>query len=153
MDLPHQIATHLRQVYFGGNWTSVNLQATLQDVSLSQATHSVGGSHSILALVYHLGYFVREVSKVLQGQPLAAKDAHSFDHPAIATEEAWQEFLGQTWAEAETFAQLIEQLPETRLEEVFVAEKYGTYYANLHGIIEHIHYHLGQMVLLKRLIA
>jgi hypothetical protein len=30
--------------------------------------------------------------------------------------------------------------------------KYGNYYRNLHGIIEHTHYHLGQIVLIKKLL-
>jgi hypothetical protein len=29
-------------------------------------------------------------------------------------------------------------------------EKYGNYYRNIHGIIEHIHYHLGQIVLIEK---
>jgi len=47
---------------------------------------------------------------------------------------------------------LIEQLPESQLWVTFSQEKYGNYYRNLHGIIEHIHYHLGQIVLIKKII-
>jgi len=47
---------------------------------------------------------------------------------------------------------LIEQLPETKLGETFSDEKYGTYYRNLHGIIEHNHYHVGQIVIIKKLL-
>ncbi len=46
--------------------------------------------------------------------------------------------------------QQIEQLPESKLWETFSDEKYGNYYRNIHGIIEHIHYHLGQIVLIKK---
>jgi len=31
-------------------------------------------------------------------------------------------------------------------------EKYGNYYRNFHGIIEHCHYHLGQIVLIKKML-
>jgi hypothetical protein len=61
--------------------------------------------------------------------------------------------LNKTWEEAENFATLIEQLPESRLWETFTDEKYGHYYRNIHGIIEHTHYHLGQIVLIKKLLA
>jgi len=47
---------------------------------------------------------------------------------------------------------LIEQLPEAKLGEIFSEEKYGTYYRNIHGIIEHTHYHLGQIVLIKKIL-
>ena len=60
--------------------------------------------------------------------------------------------LAKTWSDAETLANLIEQLPESRLWEDFSDNKYGNYYRNLHGIIEHCHYHLGQIVLIKKLL-
>jgi len=49
-------------------------------------------------------------------------------------------------------ADLTEALPESRLQETFADEKYGNYYRNLHGLIEHTHYHLGQIVLIKKLL-
>jgi len=60
--------------------------------------------------------------------------------------------LDKTWKDAENFAGLIEHLPERTLEETFWDEKYGNYYRNIHGIIEHTHYHLGQIVLLKKIL-
>ncbi len=48
--------------------------------------------------------------------------------------------------------QQIEQLPESKLWETFSDEKYGNYYRNIHGIIEHSHYHLGQIVLIKKIL-
>ena len=55
--------------------------------------------------------------------------------------------------DAEKFALLIEQLPENKFEETFIDEKYGNYYRNIHGIIEHNHYHLGQIVLIKKILG
>ena len=69
------------------------------------------------------------------------------------SQEDWNKLLDKTWSDAETFASLIEQLPEAKLGETFIDEKYGTYYRNLHGIIEHIHYHLGQIVLIKKILV
>jgi len=43
-------------------------------------------------------------------------------------------------------------LPESKLSETFLDEKYGNYYRNIHGIIEHTHYHLAQIVLIKKLL-
>ncbi len=60
--------------------------------------------------------------------------------------------LEKTWADAENFAGMIEQLPESKLWEDFADPKYGNYYRNLVGIIEHIHYHLGQIVLIKKML-
>jgi len=152
MNLARQIAKHFRQLHFGGNWTSVNLNDTLADVDWQQAATKVYSFNTIATLVYHTNYYVSAVSKVLQGEPLNAKDKYSFDHPPIQCREDWESLLNKTWADAENFATLIEQLPEDKLGETFTDEKYGNYYRNIHGIIEHTHYHLGQIVLIKKLL-
>jgi len=61
--------------------------------------------------------------------------------------------LNKTWADAEYFVTLIEQLPESKPGEIFTDEKYGNYYRNIHGIIEHTLYHLGQIVLIKKILT
>ncbi len=90
---------------------------------------------------------------MLQGQQLNGSDKFSFDLAPITNEEDWQKLVTKTLAEAELFATLIEQLPEERLLKDFSENKYGNYYRNLHGIIEHTHYHLGQIVVIKKIIA
>ncbi len=148
-----QIAAHLKAVYFGGNWTSVNLKDQLADVTWEQATCRVGSFHTLVAQVYHMNYFVAAVLKVLRGGPLDSHDKFSFDHPPIGSQEDWQRMLEKVWSEVEEAARLIEQLPDKRLAEDFVDGKYGNYYRNLQGVVEHCHYHLGQLVLTKKMLA
>jgi hypothetical protein len=146
------IAKHFRDVHFGGNWTWSNLKDNLAGVTWQQATTQVHGFNTIATLVYHTHYFVKAASQVLDGGPLDAHDKYSFDHPPIHSQQDWEKFLDQVWTSAEKMARLIEQLPEEKLWENFTDEKYGTYYRNLHGIIEHTHYHLGQIALIKKLL-
>ena len=153
MNLNTQIAKHLRDVHFGGNWTSVNLRETLNDITWQQATTKLFSFNTIAALVYHINYYISEVTKVLQGQPLTASDKLSFDCPSIQSQQDWEQLVNKTFTDAEIFAMLVEQLPESRIAENFSDAKYGSYYRNLQGIIEHTHYHLGQIVILKKLIA
>ena len=60
--------------------------------------------------------------------------------------------LEKSWEQAEQFAKLVEQLPDSQLFDDFSDKKYGSYFRNLQGIIEHTHYHLGQIVLIKKII-
>ena len=152
MNLPAQIAKHFREIHFGGNWTSSSLKDHLTDVTWQQATTEVYSLNTIAALVFHMNYYVSAVLKVLQGKPLDASDKYCFNLPPISGEEDWEKLLEKTWKDAENFAALIEQLPETRLWDDFSDRKYGNYYTNIHGIIEHNHYHLGQIVLLKKIL-
>jgi uncharacterized damage-inducible protein DinB len=152
MNLTGQVAKHLRAVYFGGNWTSVNLKENLENLTWQQANTSVYSFNSIATLVYHMNYYVEAILKVLQGGTLDAKDKYSFEHPPIQAQEDWEKLQNKTWSDAEKFASMIEQLPENTLWKAFSDEKYGNYYENIHGIIEHIHYHLGQIVLIKKIL-
>jgi hypothetical protein len=152
MNLPQQIAKHFREVFFGGNWTSVNLKDSLADVTWQQATTKVYSFNTIAALVYHIHYYVGVVIPVLNGGSLDASDQHSFDHPTISSEEDWNELLNKKWKDAEKFAALVEQMPEDQLWQDFSDGKYGNFYRNIQGIIEHTHYHLGQIVLIKKLL-
>ena len=152
MNITPQIAKRLRDVYFGKNWTSLNLKDSLAGVTWLQATTKLHEFNTIATLVFHLSYYVSAVTKVLEGEALNAKDAYSFDHQPIQSEADWEEMLAKVWADAECFAALIEKLPDEKLGEDFSDSKYGSYYRNLNGIIEHIHYHLGQIVLIKKLL-
>ena len=152
MSITNQIAKHIRDIYFGGNWTFSNLKENLADVTWKEAITRVDNCNTIAALVFHINYFVRAVLQVLHGNPLTANDRYSFDVPLISSEDDWQKLLEQTWNEAEQFASLVEQLPDSILYETFSDEKYGNYYRNFHGIIEHSHYHLGQIVILKKVL-
>jgi uncharacterized damage-inducible protein DinB len=152
MNLSNQIAKHLREIHFGGNWTSVNLKATLENVNWEIATKKINSFHSIASLVFHINYYVSEVLKVLQGEMLTASDKFSFATPAINNQQDWENLLQKVWLDAENFAVLLEQLPVEKLWQNFTDEKYGNYYRNMHGIIEHSHYHLGQIVFLKKIL-
>ncbi len=152
MNITAQIAKQLRGILFGGNWTAVNLKESLQGISWQQATTKVYTLNTIGSLVYHTNYYVSAVSRVLRGQPIDARDKFSFDHPPIKSQEEWDALVDKSWKDGESLCKLIEELPETKLDEVFIDDKYGNYYRNLHGVIEHYHYHLGQIVLIKKIL-
>ena len=152
MNQAEQIAKLLKAVYFGENWCAVNLKDNLAGLTWQQATTKVYSFNTIATLVYHMNYYVNAASMVLRGEPLDAHDKHSFDCPPILSREDWEKLLNKFWSDAENFISLVEQLPERKLAEIFSDEKYGNYYRNIHGVIEHNHYHLGQIVLIRKII-
>ncbi len=152
MTTSHLIAKHFREVHFGGNWTVSNLKDQVSDVTWQEATTKVHDLNTIALLVFHIHYFVGVALKVLQGGPLEGDDKLSFDHPPINSEADWKKMVDKALNDAEQFAKLVEKIPETQWDEPFVLEKYGNYYRNVAGIIEHTHNHLGQLALVKKLL-
>lgn len=152
MNTCEQIAKHLRDVHFGENWTAVNLADVLQDVTWQEATTRPGSLHSIASLVYHMNYYLRATIGVMQGGPLEAHDSESFDCPAIASEEDWQALQAQTRSTVNDVAKRVESMPESQLAEPFADGGLGTWFRCLMGPVEHCHYHLGQIIMIKRLV-
>lgn len=150
--LSQHVALHIRGIFFGGNWTGANIKEHVSGLTWQQAVTNIDSFNTIASIVFHIHYYVAAVINELQGSPINAKDAYSFDHPPITCQEDWERLLNQVWLDAETFIQLVEKLPEERYWQSFSNEKHGIYFRNIHGIIEHSHYHLGQITILKRLL-
>ena len=91
--------------------------------------------------------------QVFAGGTLDIKDKYSFDFPPIISKAQWETFLQQFWKDAETFALQVEQLSEEQLNVDFTNPNYGSYYRNIDGMIEHSYYHLGQIILINKLIT
>lgn len=147
-----QLARHFREVYFGNHFATSNFKEQLQDVDWQQATTKVHSFNTIATLVFHTHYYVHAVLGVLRGGPLEGHDSLSFDHPPIESQADWDEMQLRMYADAEEAAILLEQMPDEMLWEVFGKEKYGNYFRNVLGILEHCQYHLGQIALIKKLV-
>lgn len=150
--LGRQLATHLREVHLGGNWCEVNFKQQLQDLSVAEINDKSYSTNSILTLCYHTHYYVKVLGKVLSGEPLNSRDEESFVHPEISTEQEVQGLSKMIIDTAESTAKLLEKMDANQLSSFFGSEKYGSIFRNAFGIIEHLNYHLGQIVLIKKLL-
>ena len=153
MSVSKQLAKHLRDVHFGGNWSTVDLKTVLSDVTLEQAKMQVHSLNSIFSITFHMDYYLDVLIRVLEEHVLDGKDELSWISEAPETQEEWEGFQKKTWEKVEKVALLIDQLPDEKLTEDFIDPKYGTNYRNIAGIAEHTHYHLGQIVIIKKLLV
>jgi hypothetical protein len=148
-----QLAKRFREVLLDGLWiANTNFKDQLKDVTWEQATAKVGSLNTIAMLTFHIDYYIAGLINVFEGGNLEIRDKYSFDLPPIESQEQWKELLNKLWNDAEKFATLLEQMPDSKMDEVFVDEKYGTYLRNIDGMIEHAYYHLGQITLIKKLL-
>ncbi|UPQ79459.1 DUF1572 domain-containing protein [Flavobacterium azooxidireducens] len=154
MKTPHQLASRFREVILNGTWVAnTNFKAQLSGTDYKTVTTALSDLNTIAVLAQHIRYYINGINQVFKGGPLAIKDKYSFDFPPITSQEQWENFLDTFWNDSEIFANYVEQLSEEQLQHYFTDEKYGTYYRNIDGMIEHSYYHLGQIVLIKKLIS
>ena len=148
------LAARIREVILDGTWiANTNYKQQLIGMDWRTATAKQETLNTIADLSQHIHYYIKSVKQVFEEGKLTIKDQYSFDFPPILSQEAWEAFLNQFWNDTEALALLIQNMPEEKLQAIFVDEKYGTYQRNIDGIIEHSYYHLGQIVLLKKLAA
>ncbi len=148
-----EIANRFREIILNGTWVAnTNYKDQLTNLDWKIATTPIKNLNTIALLAQHIHYYINGINIVFKGGSLDIKDKFSFDFPPIYSQEEWDLFLSKFWKDSEEFADLIEQMPDEKLEQGFVDEKYGTYKRNIEAMIEHSYYHLGQIVLLHKMI-
>lgn len=152
-EITHELARHIREIHFGNNWTDSVLQDVLKDVTWQQAIATpIPNANSIAVLVYHTNFYLNYVHKSIKEGVYKFDHEDSFKVPPIQSEADWQALLQKTWDDAEAFAQTVEKLPDSPNLYEIVAPFQNSFYKNIQGVVEHNHYHLGQIVLLKKLL-
>jgi uncharacterized damage-inducible protein DinB len=152
MKTTEHIAQHIIEVFDGDNWTDVNMKDTLRDINFKDATTITKASYNtIAALVYHIAFYNEIVLQRLRGINPAISSANGFDLPTIKNENDWQQIKQRCFQSAHELAAAVIKLPEEKLGELTITG-HSTHYKTLHGAVEHVHYHLGQIVLLKKLV-
>jgi len=153
MENSKDLATRFREVVLDGKWiANTNYKEQLADLSKAEATYQVADLNTIAALTFHINYYIAGINKVFEGGDLEIRDKYSFDLPEIISEEEWQLLKDSLLSNAESFYVHVQSLTEAQLESSFVKADYGNYRRNIEGVIEHSYYHLGQIVILKRLV-
>lgn len=151
--IAQQTANRFREVILNGTWiANTNFKHQLDNLNYEIATTKVDSFNTIAVLAQHIHYYINGINNVFKGGNLDIRDQFSFDFTPITSQNQWETFLAHFWNDAESFASFVEKMTDEQLNQAFVDEKYGTYLRNIDGMIEHSYYHLGQIVLLKKMI-
>jgi uncharacterized damage-inducible protein DinB len=148
-----RIAVQLGNAYAGTAWHGPSLTEALTGVSAADAAaHPVRKAHSIWEIVHHLhaGYGV--VSARLRGERADISDAEDWPPVPEPSEAAWKRDRADLDRRHQELVAQITHLQDAGLDAPIVAN-YSSVYRTLHGHIQHVAYHAGQMVLLRKSLA
>ena len=152
MKITSLIAQHLIDVHEGKNWTEVSIAATLKDITVEEAaTLTHASPNTIASLLHHITFWNRLIIKRMRGIDVFVDEKNGYNIPFLQTEEDWQQLQIDNNLSAHELAAAIAGFDETLLEESLLLGG-SSAYKNLQGTVEHVHYHLGQMVILKKLV-
>ena len=153
MYLTTQLTNRLNEVLLDGKWIAfTNYKLLLSDITWKEAITKIGTLNTIAALTYHINYYNKGIADYLETGTLNISDKYSFDHPTISCSDDWQSLVNDFLTTAERLSGNIKKLDKDKLLTTFVDEKYGNHHRNMEGMIEHGYYHMGQVVIIKKLI-
>lgn len=148
-----QLANRLGEVILSGTWiANTNIKDQIENLDYTIANKQVKSLNTIAILAQHIHYYVSGIKNVFVNGNLEIRDKFSFDFPPITSQKQWKSFQNLFWKDTEELIEHISHLSESELQNPFVDEKYGNYQRNIDGLIEHTYYHLGQIVLIKKMI-
>ncbi|MCB0820134.1 MAG: DUF1572 domain-containing protein [Bacteroidetes bacterium] len=153
-NLNQTLSERLTDVLLSGTWIAgTNWQDQLNKTDFNTAKKSYNELNSIATLCFHINYYITGLCHVLEGNPLNMSDKYSFDAPDLKQEAEWIARRNLFIKNSETFIEHIKRCNEEFLAGDFVNPQYGTWQKNIEGFIEHAWYHLGQVVLIRKLLS
>ena len=148
------LALRLKEVLLDGHWVAqANFKDVIQSVTWIQASKKTMNLNSIAELTFHVNYYLGGILQVFQGGKLEIRDQYSFDLKPIHSEADWKRLVDDFISNSNAFVLQVKAMSSEQLDATFVEEQYGTVQRNIEGVIEHAYYHLGQMVLIKKIIT
>jgi uncharacterized damage-inducible protein DinB len=147
----------LRSAYNGDAWYGSSLKSILSDITADQAfTKTIKQSHSIAEILLHITAWQGAVRKRLEESYVELPDEGDWPEISDDSESSWQAILAKLDQSHFHLENAIAKLNDEMLSIPLGSERVRetgsgvSIYITLHGIIQHLVYHSGQISLIKR---
>ena len=148
----NRILSLFEKGYQGSPWIDVNLVDTLQAITAEQALKKIKkNSNSIWEITNHLISWRKSVLQRMQGMEVKAPSHNYFVQVETGSAAEWKKTLDELAVTQTAWIQFLKGFHESSFEKMYVPNQL-TYYEHIHGILQHDAYHLGQIVMLKKLL-
>jgi hypothetical protein len=153
MTATERILNHYDGVLHGEPWHGDAIWQVLDGISAQQAAaRPIPDFHTIWELVMHMSFWEGVAAQRLYGQKAGLVEELNFPAMPAPTEENWRKTLEEFRTSNRNFRDALNKVDPAKLDQLTAAQK-RTYYGEAHGILEHHVYHVGQIVMLKKIAA
>lgn len=137
--------------YDGSPWLDVSIVNQLDSVSHTKAKKKIGNCNSIWQLVYHMMQW-----RLQNMERISGKIAHAPEHNFIieiqdTSAQAWEKLKVDFYKTHKTFVEFLTEYDDKDYDKIYTPNGH-TYYEHIQGILIHDAYHLGQIVLIMKLL-
>lgn len=139
-------------IYNGDPWIDINLLGTLTTITAAQAAKKQFPQwNSIWEIVNHLISWRLNVLQRVQGKVIRTPAHNYFEPVTIQTQAAWKDTLKRLEESQQQWLIFLKKMKPEELEKSYPGNNHS-YYKHIQGIIQHDAYHLGQIVVLAKLV-
>jgi uncharacterized damage-inducible protein DinB len=139
-------------LYDGSPWIDVTIMDTLKSISAQRAAKKIApGRNSVWQIVNHIIAWRENVLLRVQGNKIVTPNNNYFIEIDNVSEAEWQKTLERLANSQDQWIRFLENFDESKFETIYPSNKMS-YYEHIHGILQHDAYHLGQIVLLSKLV-
>jgi uncharacterized damage-inducible protein DinB len=146
-----RIHRQLECALYGEAWHGPSVREILEGLTGEEAAaRPLPAAHSIWEIALHLTAWGQIVRRRLAGEVVTEIPPEQ-DWPGMGEKSAaaWKRVSAMLVRVHAELAEVIRQLPEARLEDAVPEHDYNVS-VMLHGVVEHLLYHAGQMAILKK---
>lgn len=138
--------------YDGDPWIEVNLQGTLEHITAAVASQKVGSLNSIWQIVNHIISWREALLKRIQNEHVPSPENNFIETITDVTPEAWNHTMKRLQVSQDKLLSYLAEKELMNLDEKPLEGQYSRYELIV-GILQHDVYHLGQVVLIKKIIS
>ncbi|WP_316633595.1 DinB family protein [uncultured Flavobacterium sp.] len=147
-----RVSNLYQSIYNGNPWLEVTLADTLKDVTAAQAYKKINPNlNTIWEIVNHLIQWRKNILRRVQGEIITTPDHNYFVPILDSSEPAWEQSLQNLAKSQESWTTCLSDFNDADFEKIDHNNNHN-FYEDIHGIIQHDVYHLGQIVILKKLL-
>ena len=145
-----RIASLFEDLYNGDPWLGVTLVETLETIATEGAAKKIDVQwNSIWEIINHVISYREDVLQRVQGNISNVPDDNFFRVVTDQSDTAWKNTLLRLQDSQDEWIAFLKEVDDDELEKIY-ANNNASYYKNIHGIIQHDAYHLGQIVMLAK---
>ena len=138
--------------YDGDPWIEITLRGTLKGISETMAAQKVGSLNSIWQIVNHVISWRETLLKRVQNENVRSPENNFIEKISDVSAAAWEETMKRLQSSQDKLLSYLSGKKEINLEENPSQGQYSRYEL-IESILLHDLYHLGQVVLIKKMIG
>ncbi|WP_284653077.1 DinB family protein [Flavobacterium terrisoli] len=153
MKEPKRICSLYQKLYNGSPWIEITITGVLENITAGQAAKkALPNANTIWEITNHIISWRNNVLRRVQGEVITTPNNNYIEPVEDTSADAWKNTLERLEVSQTAWINFLNDFNENDFENIYPNNEM-TYYEHIQGIIQHDCYHLGQIVILAKMVS